>query len=115
MLPGFNHNIQHRNVTYHVQTEDAGGSSSQIVTNLFLGGNVISTKRSSYAEFVGRPDEQTQVRQMMQEQHKQMMRELIRGQFDQIQTGPVHHLSGPAPLNHSDEAHKLSTGGDDEG
>lgn len=103
MLPGFNHNIQHQNATYHVQTEDAGGSSRQIVTNLFLGGNVIATKRCSYAEFVGRADEQDQVRQMMQDQHKQMMRELIRGAFDQIQTGPVHHLSGPAPLNQRDD------------
>lgn len=114
MLPGFNHNIQHRNATYHVQTEDAGGSHGQIVTNLFLGGNVVATKRCSYQDVAGLPDADEQILTRMQEQHKQMMRELIRGHFDQIETGPVHHLSGPAPLNHAMSNEQKSTDGSED-
>lgn len=114
MLPGFNHNIQHRNATYHVQTEDAGGSAGQIVTNLFLGGNVISTKRCSYQDLLELPNADAEIRRRMQDQHKQMMRELIRGNFDQVETGPVHRLSGPLPLNHSAKDTADTTDGNDE-
>jgi hypothetical protein len=82
MIPGFNHNVMHRGNVYHVQTEDSGLQNPLISTHLFLGGNVLAARKTSYADIAGRPDVEDGVRKLMQEQHKQMLRQLVRGAFD---------------------------------
>lgn len=99
MLPGYNHNLAHRGRHFHVQTEDSGPPRAQIVTQLFEGGNVVATKRQTYGDIVSAPDFEKSVRSRMQTQHKEMIRELVRGTYDEVHTGPVHHLQGPTPIN----------------
>lgn len=82
MLPGFNHSVKHHGTVYHVQTEDSGLQNPLVTTHLFLGGNVLASRRTSYAELAGRPDAEARVRKLMQEQHKDMLRQLVRGAFD---------------------------------
>ena len=112
MIPGFNHNVKHRGSVYHVQTEDSGLQNPLICTHLFLGGNVLATRRTSYAELARRPDVEAQVRKLMQEQHKEMLRQLIRGAFDregsasksrayqpgELAAGAVAAQSAPKPV-----------------
>jgi hypothetical protein len=82
MIPGFNHNIVHRGNVYHVQTEDLGLQNPLVSTHLFLGGNVLATRRTSYAEIARHADADARIRKLMQDQHKEMLRQLIRGAFD---------------------------------
>jgi hypothetical protein len=82
MIPGFNHSIKHRGSVYHVQTEDLGLHNPFISTHLFLGGNVLATRRTSYAELANVAGAEPRVRKLMQDQHKEMLRQLIRGAFD---------------------------------
>ena len=49
---GFNHNITHAGRVFHVQTEDSGVNNPNITTHLFVGGNILASKRTSYAELV---------------------------------------------------------------
>lgn len=99
MVPGFNHNIKHKGRVFHIQTEDSGSRNPHIITHLFVGGNILASKKTTYAEIVGQPEFEKTVRSMMEEQHKQMLRNLINGVYDATETGEVHHLDGPAPLN----------------
>ena len=99
MIPGFNHNIKHKGRVFHVQTEDSGPKNPHIITHLFVGGNILASKKTKYDDLVGQPGYEKTVRSMMEEQHKQMLRNLINGAFDAVQTGEVHHLNGPAPVN----------------
>lgn len=85
MLPGFNHNVRHHEVLFHVQTEDKGESNPMVVTQLFIEGNVLATRRSSYEKFVGAAGAQEIVLAMMQEQHKNMMKDLIHGKIKAVQ------------------------------
>jgi len=82
LVTGFNHNVQHKGQLYHVQTEDTGIESGYIVTHLFLGGNIIASKRTSYAELRGAPNLASLVRALMEEQHKEMLRNLVNGVYD---------------------------------
>lgn len=82
-LTGFNHNIRHGGLLFHVQTEDSGEDAAVVTTHLFLGGTIIGTRKESYADLRGRPDLREQVRRRMEEQHKQMLRDLVRGVFDE--------------------------------
>lgn len=99
MVPGFNHNIKHKGRIFHVQTEDSGPKNPHIITHLFVGGNILASKKTQYADIVGQHDYEKTVRSMMEEQHKQMLRNLVNGVFDSVETAPAYHLDGPAPMN----------------
>ena len=49
---GFNHNVQYGPRMYHVQTEDSGLPHSHYITHIFVGGNIVASMKSSYANLV---------------------------------------------------------------
>jgi hypothetical protein len=109
-VTGFNHNIKHKGKSYHVQTEDSGVSTPHIITHLFVGGNILATKKMSYADIVSAPNLSELVRQLMEEQHKEMLRNLISDVYNDIdaaneekaqsyQPGELSTGTAPRPLN----------------
>ena len=79
---GFNHNIKHKGQIYHIQTEDSGKHNPTVTTLLFLGGNILASLKASYAEHLEFEDLPQRVRELMEAQHKQMLRNLLKGQYD---------------------------------
>ncbi len=84
MVTGFNHNIKHKGKLYHIQTEDSGLENPHVVTHLFAGGNILASKKTSYADIAGADNLPAVVRELMEEQHKEMLRNLINGVYDDI-------------------------------
>ena len=82
MQPCFIHNIKHNGRIYHVQTEDSGVANPHIITHLFVGGNILATKKTSYADIVNADNLTVVVRELMEEQHKAMLRNLVNGVYD---------------------------------
>ncbi len=82
MLPGYNHNIIHKGITFHVQTEDSGKDNPFIITHLFIGGNIIATKKTGYMDIIKINDLEKIVAEIMKEQHKKMVMELRDGSYD---------------------------------
>jgi hypothetical protein len=82
MVLGFNHNIQYKGEVFHIQTEDSGVDSPHIITLLYLGGTIISSKKTSYADIIKIDDLERVVEDLMKEQHKDMLRRLKAGEFD---------------------------------
>lgn len=86
MLPGFNHNIRHRETVFHVQTEDSGPGQFSVVTQLFLDGHVLAVERFRYDDLWSTSLEEGErreaLRNRMQDQHKGMLRRLVDGQLD---------------------------------
>ena len=78
-LRGYNHNLRHLDRTFHVQTEDSGLAKLHIFTHLFHGGTIISSKRTDYLE----EDADEDVQKLMQEQHKDMLKGLRTGSFNE--------------------------------
>jgi hypothetical protein len=87
MVVGFNHNIKHAGKLYHVQTEDSGLDNPHVITHLFVGGNIIASKKTSYADIAGADNLPEVVRELMEEQHKEMLRNLINGVYDRDPEG----------------------------
>ena len=94
MIPGFNHNIQHLGKTYHIQTEDSGKDNPHIITLLYLEGTIIAKKKTSYADILTVDRLTDVVRELMQEQHKSMLRQLVKGGFDNL-TSPIEVNGAP--------------------
>jgi len=84
MVVGFNHNIKHKGRMYHIQTEDSGLENPHIITHLFVGGNILASKKTSYADIVAAENLPQVVRELMEEQHKEMLRNLINGVYDEV-------------------------------
>ena len=93
-VTGFNHNIKHKGKVYHVQTEDSGVNNPHIITHLFVGGNILATKKSSYADMVKSESLAELVREMMEEQHKEMLRNLVNGTYDNVDRGGQSYQPG---------------------
>ncbi|MCP5057522.1 MAG: hypothetical protein GY937_12475 [bacterium] len=82
MLTGFNTNIRHRGVLFHVQSEDSGRDHPHVITHLFHGGNIMASEKSSYAEKVDERNLESVVRGIMESQHKAVLKRLRAGEFD---------------------------------
>jgi len=95
-VTGFNHNIKHKGKVYHVQTEDSGRNNPHIITHLFVGGNILASKKTSYADILNAENLAEVVRELMEEQHKEMLRNLINGVYDNIDaaTSARHYQPG---------------------
>lgn len=83
MLPGFNTNVRHRGVLFHVQSEDSGRAHPHIITHLYHGGTILFSERSSYAELLDAPDLSVRVRERMEAQHRTVLGRLRAGAFDE--------------------------------
>jgi hypothetical protein len=102
MIPGYNHNVKYKDRVYHVQTEDSGVANPHVITHLFVGGNIVESRKTSYANLVGKDRLTEELVNIMQGQHKGMLKDLIGGRFDdKILERSVNAatLNGPAPLN----------------
>ena len=84
MQSGFNTNYRHKGVLFHVQTEDSGVSNPHIITHLFHGGNIIASHKRDYSDKLTTEDLEGAVRELMEEQHKEMLKQLSRGEHDKV-------------------------------
>jgi hypothetical protein len=83
MVRGFNHNIKHKGKIYHIQTEDSGVETPHIITLLYVGGTILAREKTSYADIIKVDNLETVVKELMEEQHKGMLKKLIAGGFDE--------------------------------
>jgi hypothetical protein len=97
MVVGFNHNIKHKGKMYHIQTEDSGLENPHIITHLFVGGNILASKKTSYADIVGAENLGQVVRELMEEQHKEMLRNLINGVYDDLDSAYAQQAAAYQP------------------
>lgn len=91
MLSGFNHNITYKGKTYHIQTEDGGEDSPNIVTHAFLGGVILDTVRQPYGDLLGSPGWEDTLRGRMKAQHLEEIRKLYSGALDGPAEEPADH------------------------
>ena len=84
MVVGFNHNFRYKGEVYHIQTEDSGIKSPNIVTLLYQGGTILASKKTCYADITRVDNLDQVVEELMKEQHKGMLRNLKTGEFDAV-------------------------------
>ena len=76
---GYNHNVRHRGLLFHIQTEDSGVDNPHIFTHLFHGGVIIASRKLEY----DRESAEDVVKSLMQAQHKASLKALKSGTFDE--------------------------------
>lgn len=82
MLTGYNTDFKFQGKVYHCQTEDGGVNSPFITSLLYFQGAILASRKTSYADILKAEILDEVVREIMMEQHKQMIRDLMQGKFD---------------------------------
>jgi len=83
MQVGYNHNVKHKGKEYHIQTEDSGEPSKTITTLLYSEGTIVGSRKMNYSKIASEYENyESQLRELMQKQHKQMLMNLKNGDFD---------------------------------
>jgi hypothetical protein len=96
VITGFNTDIRHGDRVFHVQTEDRGLGNPIVESLVYVGGQILLSKRSPYADLVadGKVDERA-VKQLMDLQHRRIIEAIRRGRFDAPAPGAPPSESGP--------------------
>jgi hypothetical protein len=95
MLTGYNTDFKFQGKIYHVQTEDGGANNPNITSLLYHQGAILASRKTSYADILKADCLEEVVRELMIEQHKQMIRDLMKGKLT-IQTAPKEAACPPA-------------------
>lgn len=93
---GMNNNVLFNGTTFHVQTEDSGVDLPFITTHVFIGGNILATKKTSYEDIITSNNLNEIVRSIMDDQHKKVIVAIKRGRIDK--NGPVKRKVEPEPV-----------------
>jgi len=84
MIVGFNTDIKYRNEVFHIQTEDKGKNNPIIETLVYLHGEVLLSRRVSYAHMVEANEKTSKIKALMKAQHDQLITELKEGHFSHL-------------------------------
>jgi hypothetical protein len=94
MITGYNTDVRHGDVVFHVQTEDKGKANPCIESLVYVGGQVLATRRSSYSDLLEAGVSNRAVLERMEKQHRAMIAAIRRGKLDGRMT---QLLGGRAP------------------
>jgi hypothetical protein len=82
LITGFNTDIKHNDKVYHVQTEDKGVGNPYIESLVYVGGEILASKKTSYAEQLKNGVDDKWIGGLMEQQHRTMIAAIKRGRFD---------------------------------
>lgn len=107
MLLGYNHNINYKGSVFHIQTEDSGVKNPHIITLLYREGVILCSKKTSYADILKIDNLEAVVEDLMKEQHKDMLRRLKSGEFDDKAFGAPQQQPPKAPPQEPEEERSM--------
>lgn len=84
MITGFNTDIKHNSRVFHIQTEDKGLSNPFIESLVYVGGEILASKKTSYAEHLQEGVDEKSISHLMEQQHKTIIAAIKRGRFDNV-------------------------------
>ena len=96
MITGYNTDVRHNDVVFHVQTEDKGQGNPTIESLVYVGGQVLATKRASYADLLTEGKDDKSIVALMDHQHRTMIAAIRHGKLDER----LMTLSGMRPDPH---------------
>jgi len=98
VITGYNTDVKHNNRVFHIQTEDKGDASFYIESLVYVGGEILATRKISYADVVKDGRDDKAVQELMEQQHRTMIAAIQRGRFD----GPNGSLRVPEGMSGSE-------------
>jgi len=104
MITGYNTDVEHDGVVYHVQTEDKGLENPLLLSLVYAGGAILASKRSSYEDLIVAGFNEAALAERLQRQHRLICAAINAGRIDDLKkmtptsrTGPLTMPPGMTP------------------
>ena len=105
MITGYNTDVEHDGVVYHVQTEDKGLRTPVILSLVYTGGAILASKRSPYDDLIASGFEEKVLVERLERQHKLICAAVHAGRIEDLKRmtdrAPVSDESVVAPTHAS--------------
>jgi len=82
VITGYNTDIKHNERVFHIQTEDKGVDNPVIESLIYMGGKIVASRQYSYASLLRQGYSEKAVQEMLDSQHRKMMRDVRGGKYD---------------------------------
>lgn len=82
MITGYNTDVGHSDVVFHVQTEDKGMASAAIESLVYVGGQILAKRSTSYRQVLSQEGSREAIVELMDRQHRLMIAEIRGGKYD---------------------------------
>jgi hypothetical protein len=84
VITGFNTDIEHDGVIYHVQTEDKGLDAPIILSLVYAGGTILASKRSPYKDLIAEGFSDEVLAERLKRQHRLICAAIHSGRIDDL-------------------------------
>ncbi len=84
MITGFNTDIEHGGVVYHVQTEDKGLDTPIILSLVYSGGTILASKRSPYQDLIAEGFSDELLAERLKRQHRLICAAIHSGRLEDL-------------------------------
>jgi len=84
VITGFNTDIEHDGVIYHVQTEDKGLDSPIILSLVYSGGTILASKRSPYEDLIAEGFSDEVLAERLKRQHRLICAAIHSGRINDL-------------------------------
>jgi hypothetical protein len=84
VITGFNTDIEHNGTIYHVQTEDKGLRAPIILSLIYVGGEILASKRSPYDDLVSEGFNAQVLAERLHRQHKLICAAISAGRINDL-------------------------------
>ncbi|MFL6255873.1 MAG: hypothetical protein ACJ74T_12745 [Pyrinomonadaceae bacterium] len=110
MITGFNTDIPYDGVTYHVQTEDKGLDTPLILSLVYVGGRIIASKRTPYADLISKGFDEQTLTDRLQRQHKLICAAIKSGRVEDLKRMSGSNGSDALPVAESSAGVRKAAG-----
>jgi hypothetical protein len=84
VITGYNTDVEHNGVVYHVQTEDKGLRTPVILSLVYTGGAILASKRSAYDDLIASGFEERVLVERLERQHKLICAAVHAGRIEEL-------------------------------
>ena len=95
MITGFNTDVEHDGVVYHVQTEDKGLDSPMILSLVYVGGAILASKRSPYEDLIAAGFSDEALSERLKRQHRLICAAILSGRLNELKKMGARELVPP--------------------
>jgi len=83
MITGYNQDVGYKGKVYHVQTEDRGDANPVIETLIYVGGEILSSFKTSYKELKEKGCQESDIAAILEKQHRKVVVDVKLGKYAQ--------------------------------
>lgn len=109
MITGFNTDVEHDGIIYHIQTEDKGLKSPLILSLVYVGGTILASKRTPYDDLITAGFEENKLAERLQRQHKLICAAIHAGRIEDLKRQTEREATSRAKASEPEEEHKSET------